>query len=205
MLMDEESPLSKKEQVYRRRLMVKKFIWDGIAVKDVAKMMNRPYSIIYQDARLVTDWQSTRDDVLEDRKLERQEKIVELFKGDHTLAEIAEMLQVSQSTIKLDMEELGLSFQERLEVYQEYRLQQFEELHRMGKTTQEIAKEMGVSRPTVLAYGKELGYEPNQRIIDKKESRTKTIKCLYDEGVSAKEIADMLDISTATVYRNIKK
>lgn len=205
MKLDDNMIITRKESARRRRLMVRKLYSDGMTIKNIAKMLDRPYHTIYQDVRMMTDWKSEKDEEIQRNIKNRQNEVKKFFNEDYSLAEIAKELGVSRTTVRKDAQTMGISFGEKERVKREENVERFKTLYRKGWTNKEIAKEIGVSHPTVVNYCHELGYKPRRKMSDEEIHRKMRIKELYEKQKPVKEIAQDVDVNLATVYRHVKK
>ena len=149
---------------------------------------------------------------MENEKLEeRRKKVLELNKKGNTNTKIAEILGISEGTVRNDLKKLAEEGEiikknksEKKRQTQEERRTKVLELKEEGKTNKEIAKILGTSEMTV---GKDIKELEKQGIPVKKslEKRKNQILTLNKEGKSNKEIAEMLGISIGQISYIIKQ
>ena len=187
----------KKEEVLR-------LCKQGIKTKEIAKKLNLADSTIHRYIRELEEEGRVeeRKSVRKSVKIERKEKVLELYNQGTEVKEIAMRLDVSVVTIKTYIKELKEEgrVEERKSVRKSIKIERKEkvlELYNQGIEVKEIAMRLKVSPATVYKYIEELKKEKRiqKRSSDKKRNnnkkRAKKSRKLKKEKTLEKESIDI--------------
>ena len=154
----------------------------GLEIKEIAKKLNLAYSTVHRYIRELEEEGRVeeRKSVRKSVKIERKEKVLELYNQGTEVKEIAMRLDVSVVTIKTYIKELKEEgrVEERKSVRKSIKIERKEkvlEIYNQGIEVKEIAMRLKVSPATVYKYIEELKKEKRiqKRSSDKKRNNNK--------------------------------
>ncbi len=127
------------------------------------------------------------------------EEIIELHSRGLTDREIAEELEVSQSSVNYRRKRLGLENNYHKKE-KKFDRETFLELYHQGYTDKEIAREMGLTPPAIHYRRTSLGLKSNNELPDLSD-----VIRLHGRGYTPEQIAEELKISVALVTVSLEK
>ena len=133
-------------------------------------------------------------------KEKRRETVASLYPG-MGVTEIADHLGVSLTTVKVDLQELGLNKGQRPEDKRKKRKQQTLAMHKQGMGTSAIANILNCSRNTVVKYKRDLG------ILSKPSIPASQRRATIEERLpffDVDELTEEFNVSRHTIIADIK-